>query len=138
MEICQSDNCYNVGIKNKYDFYFCSRCSGSEDPVEEVAAVFEGKKVVLGGVLSGVVFDKAETNYINSLLTAANDGNAESIWNGRSAHHSTQPRSNFTVVYTRSNTGDLLVIGYGSHGKSNKEYKIFFDTGGSSKTCTRV
>jgi hypothetical protein len=91
----------------------------------------------LGGELASRSWDSTEVTFFDTVLHGG-DGNAESIWNGRTAFHRTRPRQNFVVVYQRRTDSGINIIGIGSHqGNSNKKYSILFDTG-ATVTCTRA
>ncbi|WP_370979512.1 hypothetical protein [Agaribacterium sp. ZY112] len=77
----------------------------------------------------------SEEPFFDTVLHGS-DGNLETIWNGRNAHHRTQPHTNLTVVYTRMNN-DIVIIGIGNHtGNGNKKYSICFDDG-QTRRCER-
>lgn len=94
-------------------------------------------KYTLVGELSKLKYDPSELSFFDTVLYGTDDGNAEPIWDGKTAFHRTRPGQNFTVVFQRDQNRNINIIGTGFHvGETNNKYKISFSDG-SKKTCTR-
>ncbi|SIT06987.1 MAG: hypothetical protein C9355_10895 [Thalassolituus maritimus] len=148
MAICETPDCgeqsigyfRNLRINKMVQMctYCRARCNQTEPRLKPGKLPEPTKKTGAQWVLAGALnrYDwTAEKAFFDTALHGS-DGNLEKIWNGRSAYHRTQPRTNLTVVYTRTEQ-TMTIIGVGHHvGDGNNKYSIRFDDGGTRR-CER-
>jgi len=118
--------------------YCQARCNETEPRLKPGKLPQSTTKTRAQWVLAGTLRQQdwsAEEGFFDTVLHGG-DGRLETIWNGRSAYHRTQPRTNLTVVYTRNDQA-MTIIGIGSHiGNGNNSYSIQFDDG-RRRRCER-
>lgn len=104
---------------------------------------YDGEKILLSGVLSKVVFDKQETNFLIKLATDDDDGLIQNIAVGVAVRnvparrvtcfHRTIPHTNYTAFYRRLSSKQIMLIGSGNHeGRGNKKYSVLWADGSNS------